>query len=182
MIAFKLFQITLESQDQKFVDAAFSEIEEKMKPINFDPSPTENAYDKIKEFIDRADDDQFKEDLNKAIEIVEDCFKKYSQENVSVCFNGGKDCIVMLHLVHAVHQKLFPEKKLKSFYVSEKKTFDEVDDFIEKCIASYGLVNKTYQEPMKTALKQMLDDDKDVQATLLGVRRGDPGLEQLFRS
>jgi len=168
-------KITLESQDQKFVDAAFSEIEEKMNPIHFDPSPAENAYDKIKEFIDKTDDNQFKEHLNKAIDVVEDCFKKYNQENVSVCFNGGKDCIVMLHLVHAVHQKLFPEKKLKSFYVSEKKTFDEVDDFIEKCIASYGLVNRTYQEPMKTALKQMLDDDKDVQATLLGVRKGDPG-------
>ena len=67
-----------------------------MKPINFDPSPTENAYDKIKEFMDSADDNQFKEDLNKAIDVVEDCFKKYKQENVSVCFNGGKDCIVML--------------------------------------------------------------------------------------
>merc|ERR1712227_600843 len=168
-------KITLESQDQEFVDAAFSEIEEKMKPINFDPSPTENAYDKIKEFIDRADDYQFKDDLNKAIEIVEDCFKKYSQENVSVCFNGGKDCIVMLHLVHAVHQKLFPEKKLKSFYVSEKKTFDEVDEFIEKAIDMYGLVTKTYEEPMKTALSRMLEDDTEVEATMLGVRVGDPG-------
>ena len=109
------------------------------------------------------------------MEIVEECFTKYKPENVSVCFNGGKDCVVMLHIIHAVHQRLFPDKKLKSFYVSEKKTFREVDDFIERAIQMYGLVTRTYEEPMKTALGRMLEDDTAVEATMLGVRVGDPG-------
>ena len=106
---------------------------------------------------------------------MEECFTKYSRGSVSVCFNGGKDCVVMLHLVHAVHQKLFPGTKLKSFYISEKKTFAEVDSFMEATIERYGLDNKVYQEPMKEALAEMLSADPEVTATTLGVRRGDPG-------
>ena len=146
-----------------------------MNPINYDPSPAENAFDKIKSFASDTDDESLRDVINKSLEIVEESFTRYKPENVSVCFNGGKDCVVMLHIVHAVHQKLFPDKQLKSFYVSEKKTFSEVDSFIEDTIGVYKLSNKTYEEPMKTALAQMLDEDKEVLATMLGVRTGDPG-------
>ena len=82
----------------------------------------------------------------------------------------------MLHIVHAVHQKMFPDKKLKSFYVSEKKTFSEVDEFMAAAISEYGLVSRTYEEPMKAALARMLGEDTELEATMLGVRTGDPGL------
>ena len=84
-----------------------------------------------------------------AVHTMEECFTKFPPESVSVCFNGGKDCVVMLHIVHAVHQKLFPEKKMKSFYVSEERTFSEVDTFMATTIETYKLDNKTYQQPMK---------------------------------
>ena len=169
------FQISVEAQAQDLVDAALIDIQDKMNPINFDPCPAENAFEKIKTFASETSDVELKTAIEKSLEVVEECFTKYKQENVSVCFNGGKDCIVMLHLVHAVHQKLFPGKSLKSFYVREEKTFGELDTFIEATVSGYKLSNKTYQEPMKTALAQMLDDDKDVTATMLGVRTGDPG-------
>ena len=35
------------------------------------------------------------------------CFIRFPPESVSVCYNGGKDCIVMLHLVHAYFQVLY---------------------------------------------------------------------------
>jgi len=168
-------KITVEASDSSSVDTAIADLKEKMMPINFDPSPTKNAYQKILNFARETDDQLLSEAIKKSINVIEECFTRYQQENVSVCFNGGKDCVVMLHLVHAVHQNLFPEKKLKSFYVSEKKTFSELDDFIEKTIESYELKNKTYEEPMKAALGHMLSDDKDVLVTLLGVRHGDPG-------
>ena len=81
----------------------------------------------------------------------------------------------MLHIVHAVHQRMFPDKKLKSFYVSEKKTFSEVDEFMAAAISEYGLVSRTYEEPMKAALARMLGEDTELEATMLGVRTGDPG-------
>ena len=87
--------------------------------------------------------------MAEAVQTMEECFTKFPPESVSVCFNGGKDCVVMLHIVHAVHQKLFPEKKMKSFYVSEERTFSEVDTFMATTIETYKLDNKTYQQPMK---------------------------------
>ena len=170
-----MFQIALEALSQEFVDAAISDIHVKMNPLDYDPSPSQDAYEKIRRFANNTEDGNLGDVINKSVDIVEECFTKYKPENVSVCFNGGKDCVAMLHIVHAVHQKLFPDKKLKSFYVSEKKTFSEVDEFIEKAIEMYGLVTKTYEEPMKTALGRMLADDPEVEATMLGVRVGDPG-------
>ena len=85
----------------------------------------------------------------------------------------------MLHIVHAVHQRMFPDKKLKSFYVSEKKTFSEVDEFMAAAISEYGLVSRTYEEPMKAALARMLGEDTELEATMLGVRTGDPGLSHV---
>ena len=146
-----------------------------MSPTNFDPNPVEDAYDKIKKFLDDCDDQSLSCAVTASLQTMEECFTKYPPASVSVCFNGGKDCVVMLHIVHAVHQKLFPDQKLKSFYVSEKKTFAEVDSFMENTIARYGLENKVYQEPMKSALAEMLSSDPEVSATALGVRRGDPG-------
>lgn len=169
------FQIALEALDQSLIDAAILDIRENMSPINYDPFPAVKAYEKIKTFSNDTEDQELRDVINKSVEIVEECFTKYKPENVSVCFNGGKDCVVMLHIIHAVHQRLFPDKKLKSFYVSEKKTFREVDDFIERAIQMYGLVTRTYEEPMKTALGRMLEDDTAVEATMLGVRVGDPG-------
>merc|ERR1712241_1546334 len=86
---------------------------------------------------------------------------------------GGKDCIVMLHLVHAYFQKHFPEKQLKSFYISEDKTFPELDQFLTSSIAAYNLQNSVFQGPLKPGLGRMIAEDPSIQATVLGVREGD---------
>ena len=150
-----------------------------MTPTTFDPNPVEDAYAKIKKFLEDCSDPTLKDAVEGSLKTMEECFAKYPPGSVSVCFNGGKDCVVMLHIVHAVHQKLFPGSKLKSFYVSEKKTFKEVDSFMEATIERYGLENKVYQEPMKSALAEMLSADPSVSATTLGVRLGDPGSSKM---
>ena len=78
----------------------------------------------------------------------------------------------MLHLVHAVHQKLGATgTRLKSFYISEEKTFPEVDSFMTATVERYSLANKEFPGPMRPALAAMLEQDSAVQATVLGVRR-----------
>jgi hypothetical protein len=42
--------------------------------------------------------------------------QKYFVGAVSVCFNGGKDCIVMLHLVHAYFQVKITLNKLPGIF------------------------------------------------------------------
>ncbi|XP_023334165.1 FAD synthase [Eurytemora carolleeae] len=152
-------------------------IRTRMPVVEFDKVPHENSREKINELMSRTEDTVFKKNLEQALDIVEECFNRYNSEEVSVCYNGGKDCIVMLHLVHAVHQSKHPEKRLNSLYIREQNTFQEVDTFITESILKYKLENKTISHPMKAALKQLLEEDKDVKATVLGTRDGDPGAQ-----
>jgi hypothetical protein len=49
--------------------------------------------------------------------------QKYFVGAVSVCFNGGKDCIVMLHLVHAYFQVKITLNKLPGIFNINYGTF-----------------------------------------------------------
>ena len=51
---------------------------------------------------------------------MEECLERYSPSQVAVCFNGGKDCIVMLHLAHAAFSKRHPEAEggLQMIYIT----------------------------------------------------------------
>lgn len=57
---------------------------------------------------------------------------KYELEHLCICFNGGKDCTALLHLVHAVMQKRNPGKKvqLHNLYVQGEHTFPEMEAFV----------------------------------------------------
>jgi len=171
-------KITLEAKTKEEIDLAKLEMEE-LKPVRFDPNPTENAWDKIQKYLSESDDQHISEVVENSLNVVEKCFNKYGPEGVSVCFNGGKDCIVMLHLVHAFFQKHYADKQLKSFYISEEKTFPEVDSYMNNCISTYRLSNSVYPGPMKDALAKMMEEDTAIQATILGVRNGDPGSRNL---
>ena len=58
--------------------------------------------------------------------------------DVSVVEDGGKDCVVVVHLVHAVHAKLVQEGKLKgkmkAFYIREKDPFKVRTKLILFCL------------------------------------------------
>ena len=58
--------------------------------------------------------------LDEALELVEKCFQEYQPNEVVVCFNGGKDCIVMLHLIHSHFARHFPGAKLQGGNSVEK--------------------------------------------------------------
>jgi len=172
-------KITLESSGPEFLDDAVRNMKELLSPVSFDPNTTENTYQKIQNLLTDCDDEKFCEVVRTALETMEECYRKFPPGSVSVCFNGGKDCVVMLHIAHAVHQNLFQQKKMKSFYVKEEETFAEVENFMSDTIERYSLDNKVYQQPIKAALSQMLAADPEVKATVLGVRKGDPGADRM---
>jgi len=173
-------KITLEAESEELLNAALTNLTI-MDPIQYDKNTTENAYEKVQEFLNQCNDSELKQNVNESLKAVEEAFKRYepASEKISVCFNGGKDCIAMLHIVYAVYQKKFPGKNLKSFYVKEKETFPEVEAYIEDACSRYNLTNTVLEGPMKPALIKMLAEDPSVEATVLGVRKGDPGSDKL---
>jgi len=167
------------SQDEHNLVSEF--IKSMMPVVDFDRLPHENSTEKIIRLLEKGEvdslDKQFCENLKQSQTVIEECFSRYGPEEVSVCFNGGKDCIVMLHLVHAHFQAHFPGKKLKSLYIREENTFSEVDSYITESIIKYNLDNKTISSSMKAALKQLLEEDSSIKAMFLGTREGDPGAQ-----
>ena len=78
-------------------------------------------------------------------------------------------------------QKHFPGKQLKSFYISEDKTFPELDQFLSSSVAAYNLNNSVFQGkhlsnvidflniptgPLKPGLGRMIAEDPSIQATV----------------
>jgi len=168
-------RITYETTSQQQLESIQNHIKENMPLTPFDKCPEENSFDKVTAFMSSHQDETFKKNLQESLDIIAECFNKYSAEEVSICYNGGKDCIVMLHLVHAYFQANFGEKKMKSLYIKEKITYPEVELFIKESIIKYKLVNSTIMQSMKQALAEHLQQDSSIKATVLGTRMGDPG-------
>lgn len=64
--------------------------------------------------------------VGEAVAAVTKAFQDFPGRLV-ISLNGGKDCVVVVHLVHAVYAKLAEEDKsigkMKAFYIREKDPF-----------------------------------------------------------
>ncbi|KAA8570751.1 hypothetical protein EYC84_000146 [Monilinia fructicola] len=134
-----------------------------------------------------------------ALGVIAECLERYSLDEISFSYNGGKDCLVLLILLLAAlsnHQSppstgtapatstststspatapppLPP--KLPSVYILSPHPFPEVDDFVATSSAHYHLSLSRYASPMKQAFAQYLDEHKHIRAILVGTRRTDP--------
>lgn len=97
-------------------------------------------------------------------------------EEISISYNGGKDCLVLLILflcALATHPAPLPTR-LQSVYIISPHPFTEVDDFVDESEADYSLVLARYAMPMKAAFAKYLEDEPRVKAIFVGTRRTDP--------
>ncbi|KAF7947561.1 hypothetical protein EAE96_008646 [Botrytis aclada] len=122
-----------------------------------------------------------------ALRVIRECLEKYSLEEISFSYNGGKDCLVLLILLLTAlsnHQSSSlsssdPKPKplplaLPSVYILSPHPFPEVDTFVASSSAHYHLQLSRYASPMKEAFTQYLRDHPVVKAILVGTRRTDP--------
>ncbi|KAJ8965687.1 hypothetical protein NQ314_003969 [Rhamnusium bicolor] len=116
------------------------------------------------------------ERIQQAIENIETCLANYSPENVFLSFNGGKDCTILLHLVHTVMNIKYPHYKRPIFclYVKSENAFPEQDTFISQCEVYFNLEVMTVSLGIKEALNEVLLRKPNLKACLMGTRRTDP--------
>lgn len=114
--------------------------------------------------------------IKHAIQIIEDCFMKYSPENVFISFNGGKDCTVLLHLMLVVLEKKYPSYTNQPIclYVQSECPFPEQDNFIKSCQQLFNLEIICIKSNIKEALHIILSKKPNLKACLMGTRRTDP--------
>jgi FAD synthetase len=103
----------------------------------------------------------------------------YDRPNgVSLSFNGGKDCVVLLHLFAAAYYKYFQDfdemPKIQALYITHPNPFPEVEEFIKECVDRYFLDMITIEDQMKLALTKYSEQRPEIKAILVGTRRNDP--------
>jgi FAD synthetase len=118
-----------------------------------------------------------------------------SLKELSLSYNGGKDCLVLLILyltaLHTHYGNYSPSTtnnssinhlpphtqlppKLNSVFILSKNPFEEIDAFVQLSAAKYHLNLSRYAKPMREAFTDYLSDHPKVKAIFVGTRRTDP--------
>ncbi|KAJ3345682.1 3'-phosphoadenosine 5'-phosphosulfate sulfotransferase, partial [Kappamyces sp. JEL0680] len=99
---------------------------------------------------------------------------------ISLSFNGGKDCTVILFIYLAVVAKYYREhptvskRPLRCLYITSVDPFVQVDEFVEYCEKTFELNIEKYQAGMKEGLEVFLSSNRSTQAIIIGTRSTDP--------
>jgi FAD synthetase len=109
-----------------------------------------------------------------------------SLPELSLAYNGGKDCLVLLILyLCALHTKAASSSKgastepIQCVYIQAEHPFEEVEEFVVSSSKTYSLSLLEYAKPMKAAFADYLQDMPSVKAIFVGTRRTDPHGEHL---
>lgn len=121
-----------------------------------------------------------------------------SAEHLSISYNGGKDCLVLLILLLACLSAVHPPSTassansdsgssqpkpeptpIKALYIVSSKPFQEVEDFVASTSKEYHLDLDRYTTKMRPALEEYLAKRPELKAIFMGTRRTDPHAEQL---
>ncbi|KAH0545537.1 hypothetical protein FGG08_000368 [Glutinoglossum americanum] len=129
--------------------------------------------------------------------VLQEALSQYGPSELSISYNGGKDCLVLLVLFLAAldrwsqsqPQSQYPpppkaqqqqsqqpslSKSLQSVYIIPPHPFAEVDSFVDYSVHAYALDLARYAMPMKLAFETYLHERPRVKAILVGTRRTDP--------
>lgn len=115
-----------------------------------------------------------------SIRYIEESLDKYGPDALFLCFNGGKDCTVLLHLVLMVLKTKYPNytKQMYCMYVQNLNPFDEINSFIKIISQRYSMEIVTFQGTIKASLEKVLAENR-LEACFMGTRRTDPYSEHL---
>ncbi|PHH58634.1 hypothetical protein CDD81_5015 [Ophiocordyceps australis] len=140
-----------------------------------------------------------------SLTIIQEALRRYRHQELSLSYNGGKDCLVLLILIlsclpaamdhddkpqcngvnkptatpHTTGQQESLLRPLQAIYIAPPDPFPEVEDFVALSTAHYQLSLTRYALPMRQALEAYRHDMPAVNAIFMGTRRTDPHSEFL---
>jgi FAD synthetase len=134
-----------------------------------------------------------------ALNTLDHCFRLYGAESVICSFNGGKDAVVILHLVRAAYAHFCSEQRLtdtlgkelrlvrpRVVYWEHKDEFPEIISFLQDRIEAHDLdmlsfENFKFSQGLELLVKNNIPANTQVQipmAFVLGTRATDPNAGQ----
>ncbi|PIO63165.1 phosphoadenosine phosphosulfate reductase family protein [Teladorsagia circumcincta] len=128
--------------------------------------------DAIKRFIPTG---QFSNEHSTFVEKLSQIKIESGLGQISLSFNGGKDCTVLLHLFRlAVDKKFGPNVEIQGFHIMVEDQFPEATQFIIDAARNYNIVVTEYPGPLKSGLEALKKEQPNVVAVLMGSRGTDP--------
>ncbi|KAJ5916746.1 hypothetical protein N7504_000761 [Penicillium tannophilum] len=118
-----------------------------------------------------------------SLEVVASAVAQYKLSGLSLSYNGGKDCLVLLILflagLHPYASHAESTSKIPAIYALPPDPFPEVEDFVVSSAQAYHLsITKYTTEPPHTTLRSSFEDylalHPGVRAIFVGTRRTDP--------
>eukprot|EP00908_Phaeocystis_cordata_P005639 Transcript_16138.p1 GENE.Transcript_16138~~Transcript_16138.p1 ORF type:complete len:597 (+),score=270.45 Transcript_16138:78-1793(+) len=126
--------------------------------------------------------------LKQGLGVVGQALRLYGPDKVVTAFNGGKDAVVVLHLVRAAlahHRQQHPAAsgaRQRVIFFEQKDEFPEVAAFLKETAVRYNLEVVSYADMgFAEGIKECIAEHGS-EAFVLGTRKGDPnaGEQQLF--
>ncbi|KAI6145272.1 adenine nucleotide alpha hydrolases-like protein [Pisolithus tinctorius] len=78
--------------------------------------------------------------VKESLDVIEQILATYGPERISLSFNGGKDCTVLLHLYVAALARCHPNtQSIAAVYIPIPSPFHELEGFIAQAAKAYGL-------------------------------------------
>lgn len=189
--------------------AAKTALSDKTGPL---PEICYELRNKLLAFLDETiEDDETLQNVQRqvriSIAVIDDALRRYGLEHVSLSYNGGKDCLVLLILILACLPVLETSTNafnsdadknsedseasegpeftrsnkhiLQALYIVSSKPFAEVEDFVATTSKEYHLDLDRYALAMRPALDAYLNKKQNIKAIFMGTRRTDPHAELL---
>lgn len=157
----------------------------------FTPEALKRAHENSLELYNRfrnSKDNYISVHLNRALDILTDALRLYGPYQLFSSYNGGKDAVVIMHLLRAVTAKYSEDKgeivQPQFVYFAIKDEFPEVIEHIKESEEQYCLslirYNCAISQGLTEHIKQM--DSRSTPAFVLGTRQSDPncGTQQAF--
>ncbi|KAG6919147.1 hypothetical protein DXG01_008954 [Tephrocybe rancida] len=141
-------------------------------------------------------DDPLAPMVKEALEVIDQGLDTHGQESVSISFNGGKDCTVLLHLyAGALARRLGKDQTMEpvpAFYIPVPSPFPVLETFIEETVETYNLdlfrcfsPSEPHVEsvtPNTTAAAAHYFDTKKPQLHAAGKAKGAEGMRQALEA
>ena len=128
--------------------------------------------------LKNCNDPLIKEKVNSALDTLEAALRIYTPKQLYSSFNGGKDAVVIFHLIRAAVAKYSSDNNIHYsphfVYFGVEDEFDEVKEFIDETIDEYNINLEYYEDGINIGLKQHISKIGPLSAFVLGTREGDP--------
>jgi FAD synthetase len=127
--------------------------------------------------------------IQSALNTLDHAYRLYGPNSVICSFNGGKDAVVILHLLRAAHAKHYNSTgevpvRPRAVYFNNDDEFEEVRSFLQDSVQSYDLDMVAFEHGVKFAEGlEILVNHNTASATtttilpmafVLGTRSSDP--------